>query len=102
MVQKIKWTIQSRNDLAKIKEYISSDSQYQAERIIRLIYLSAQKLLTHPEIGKVIYSSEKFVVRRIIVKSYWLIYVFHNEVISILAVYHQRRELEFNFDFTNL
>jgi addiction module RelE/StbE family toxin len=102
MVQKIKWTKQSRNDLAKIKEYISSDSEYQAERIIRLIYLSAQKLLTYPEIGKAIYSSEKFLVRRIIVKNYWVIYVFHDEVISILAVHHQRRELDFNFDFTNL
>jgi addiction module RelE/StbE family toxin len=102
MVQKINWTIQSRNDLAKIKEYISSDSPYQAERIIRLIYSSAQKLLSYPEIGKVIYTSEKFLVRRITVKSYWLIYVFHNEAISILSVHHQRRELEFNFDFTKL
>jgi len=102
MVQEIKWTVQSRNDLAKIKEYISSDSGYQAERIIRLIFLSAQKLFTYPEIGKVIYSSDRFLVRRITVKSYWLIYVFHNEVIFILAVHHQRRELEYNFDFTNL
>jgi len=73
MVRKINWSLQARNDLAEIKEYISSDSEYQAKRIIRLIYSSTQKLLSYPEIGKVIYSSEKFLVRRIIVKNYWVI-----------------------------
>ncbi len=100
MVQKIDWTKQSENDLLKIKNYISADSAYQAERLINLIYSSAQKLITYPEIGKIIYTSEKYLVRRILVKSYRIIYVFHSEIISILAIQHQSTELETNFDLT--
>ena len=100
MVQKINWTEQSKNDLSKIKDYISADSMYQAERIINLIYLSAQKLIIYPEIGKIIYASEKYLVRRILVKSYRIIYVFHTGIISILSVQHQSKELETHFDLT--
>ncbi len=102
MVQKIDWSKQSENDLLKIKIYISSDSAYQAERLIKLIYSSAQKLVAYPEIGKIIYTSEKYKVRRILVKSYRIIYVFHSEIISILAVQHQSREIETDFDLTDL
>lgn len=102
MVQKIEWTGQSENDLLKIKEYIASDSLFQAKRIIKLIYFSVQKLLSHPEIGKIIYSSEKYKVRRILVKSYRVIYVFHSETIFILSVRHQSRESATDFDLTFL
>ncbi len=102
MVQKINWTKQSENDLSKIKDYISADSLFQAERIIKLIYLSAQKLIIYPEIGKIFYASEKYLVRRILVKRYRIIYVFHEEIISILSVQHQSKELETDFDLTVL
>lgn len=81
MVQKINWTEQSKNDLSKIKDYISVDSAYQAERII---------------------TSEKYLVRRLLVKSYRIIYTFHSGIVSILAVQHQSRELETYFDSTIL
>lgn len=102
MVQKIEWTEQSGNDLLKIKEYIASDSLFQAERIIKLIYFSVQKLISNPEIGKVIYSSEKYKVRRILVKSYRVIYVFISDTIFILSVQHQSRESGTDFDLTFL
>ena len=76
MVQKIEWTEQSKNDLFKIKEYIASDSLFRAERTIQLIYSSVQRLISYPEIGMVIHSSEKYLVRRILVKNYRVIYVF--------------------------
>ncbi len=100
MVQKIKWTEQSKNDLAKIKEYIASDSLFQAERIIKLIYSSVQKLTSYPEIGMVIYISEKYKVRRVLIKSYRLIYVFHSDTIFILSVQHQAQESGIDFDLT--
>lgn len=102
MVQKIVWTEQSKNDLLKIKDYISADSAYQAERIIKLIYSSIQKLIAQPDIGKIIYTSEKYLVRRLLVKSYRIIYTFHSGIVSILAVQHQSRELETYFDSTIL
>ena len=102
MVQKINWTEQSKNDLLNIKDFISADSPYQAERMIKLIYSSTQKLINHPEIGKIIYTSEKYLVRRLLVKSYRVIYTFNSGIISILSVQHQSRELETYFDLTIL
>ncbi len=100
MVQKIEWTEQSKNDLFKIKDYIASDSLFQAERTIQLIYSSVQRLISYPETGKAIYSSRNYLVRRILVKRYRVIYVFHSNTIFILSVQHQARELETDFDLT--
>lgn len=102
MVQKIEWTYQSKNDLAKIKEYIAADSLFQSERVIKLIYFSVQKLVSYPEIGKVIYQSNKYFVRRILIKRYRVIYVFHSDTIFILSVQHQSQELGTEFDLTFL
>ena len=49
MVQKMNWTNQSKNDLNRIKDFISADSIYQAERMINEIYSSAQKILNYPD-----------------------------------------------------
>jgi|SRR6185312_3533019 len=100
MVQKIEWTEQSRNDLFKIKEYIAADSLFQAERTIKLIYSHVQKLTSYPEIGMVIYRSEKYLVRRILIKRYRVIYIFHSDTIFILSVQHQSQELGTDFDLT--
>ena len=70
--------------------------------MIKLIFLSIQKLITHPEIGKIIYTSEKYLVRGLLVKSYGVIYTFHSEIVFILAVQHQSRELTTYFDLTTL
>lgn len=43
------WTNQSKNDLNRIKDFISADSIYQAERMINEIYSSAQKILNYPD-----------------------------------------------------
>ncbi|MGN6267963.1 MAG: type II toxin-antitoxin system RelE/ParE family toxin [Ginsengibacter sp.] len=74
MFPKIEWTAQSKKDLLKIKEYIASDSLFQAKRTIHLIYNSVQRLKSS-EIGKAIYTSDKYKVRRILVKNYRVIYV---------------------------
>lgn len=84
----------------KIKEYIASDSLFQDERTIKLIYSSVQRLISYPEIGMTIYNSEKYKVRRILVKNYRVIYVFHSDIIFILSVQHQSRESETDFDLT--
>jgi len=100
MVQKIEGTEQSRNDLYNIKEYIAADSLFQAERTIKLIYSHVQKLTSYPEIGMVIYRSEKYLVRRILIKRYRVIYIFHSDTIFILSVQHQSQELGTDFDLT--
>ncbi len=99
MVQKIIWTKEVQINIKGIKDYISIDSEFYASKIINLIYFSAQKLLTFPEAGKVIYQTGLFKVRRILVKKYRLLYVIDTDKIYIIAVYHQSRQLPTTFDF---
>ena len=68
MVQKIIWTREAQNNLSDIKDYISSASEYYALKTINLIYLSAQKLIKFPEIGRVINKTGEYQVRRVLVK----------------------------------
>jgi plasmid stabilization system protein ParE len=102
MVQKIIWTREAQININGIKDYISIDSEYYASKVINIIYSSAQKLLTFPEAGMVIYYTEQFNVRRILIKKYRLLYIIHNNRIYIIAVYHQSRELPVSFDFLDL
>ena len=102
MVQKIIWTKESLNNLSDIKDYISTDSEYYASKTINLIYLSAQKLLKFHEVGMVINKAGNFQVRRVLVKSYRLLYIIKDEKIYIIAVYHQLRQLPESFNFPDL
>ncbi len=97
MVQEIIWTKEARDNLSGIKDYISIDSEYYALKIINLIYFSAQKLLKFPEIGMLVYQTETFLVRRVLVKSYRILYIIKSEKIYIIAVYHQLRQLPKSF-----
>ncbi len=99
MVQKLIWTKEAQNNIKGIKDYVSNDSEFYASKIINLIYLSAQKLLVFPEAGMVIYHTELFKVRRILIKKYRLLYIIHTDKIYIIAVYHQSRQVPASFDF---
>jgi toxin ParE1/3/4 len=101
MVPKIIWTIQAKNDLSEIKNFIALDSLYYAKRMIYLVYQSCKKLALQPEIGMRLFEQDGFQLRRILIKRYRVIYTFHNENIYIIAVYHQARLLPAKFDIMN-
>jgi toxin ParE1/3/4 len=98
MVQKIIWTKQARNNLAEIKNYIALDSLYYAKRIIYLIYQSCNQLIAQPEIGMALYKQDSYILRRVLIKKYRVIYTIHSQAIYIIAVYHQARMLPAKFD----
>ncbi|HEY8689224.1 MAG TPA: type II toxin-antitoxin system RelE/ParE family toxin [Chitinophagaceae bacterium] len=99
MVQEIIWATEAKNNLADIKNYISIDSEYYALKIINLIYLSVQKLLKFPEAGMVIYQTEIYKVRRVLIKRYSVLYIIQTNKVYIIAVYHQSKQLPASFDF---
>jgi toxin ParE1/3/4 len=101
MVPKIIWTIQAKNDLSEIKNFIALDSLYYAKRMIYLVYQSCKKLALQPEIGMRLFEQDGFQLRRILIKRYRVIYTFHNGNIYIIAVYHQARLLPAKFDIMN-
>ena len=98
MVQKIIWTLQAKNDLTEIKNYIALDSLYYAERTVYLIFQSCKKLRTHPQIGMFLFEEDGFILRRILIKRYRVVYTEYNNIIYIVAVYHQARLIPSKFD----
>ena len=98
MVQKIVWSNEAKENIISIKNYISIDSEYYAYKLINLIYASVQKLLQFPEIGMPVYQSEKYLVRRILIKNYRVLYILKEDIIYIIAVYHQLRQLPNTLD----
>ncbi len=98
MVHEIVWTQEAQKNLKEIAEYISKDSEFYAEKTVNLIYQSCLKLKDFPEIGMPLPVKSDFLLRRILVKSYRVVYCFHKEIIYIIAVYKQARPLPDNFN----
>lgn len=101
MVQ-IVWTRQALKNLKEIKDYVSQGSTYYAERLINQIYDGVQVLINHPESGMVDQTEKARVLRRLIIKTYRIIYLYHKDVVQIIAVYHQSRNDIDPFDSKNL
>ncbi len=102
MVQKISWSAEAEKNLREIKEYIEKDSLYYAERFVRQVFSKVSVLLQHPEFGKPVSKHGDIVLRRILHKSYRIIYFIRNDVAYIVAVFHQARQLPESFEIDNL
>ena len=49
MVKEVRWPLAAQKQLAKVYEYILSDSYQNAEKVKEDILLSTRKLVVHPE-----------------------------------------------------
>lgn len=91
---KIIWTDQSKKDLHEIHRYISQDHPKEAQKFINKLYSSAQKLIRFPKLGNILYEYKKQGLRKLVVKSYLIIYREKNDDIEILTVHHSSRILK--------
>lgn len=98
----IKWSREALQNLKEIKQYISLDSAYYAKRLVKQIYVSIKILQQHPESGKVVASVRDKQLRRLIVKSYRVIYTFYKSQIFIIAIIHQSKNSSDSFKIDNL
>jgi addiction module RelE/StbE family toxin len=99
MVQEITWTKEAIQNLQEIFEYISQDSSYYGERTIQLIYKVVDRLKDYPEIGMVIELRSRYTLRRILIKSFRVVYCIHSNKVFIVAVFKQSRQILPSFDF---
>lgn len=102
MVQKIVWSAEAVKNVAEIERFIKKDSPFYAERIARQIYEKTSVLLKHPEIGMVVYEEERIKFRRILCKSYRILYCIKEDIVFIVAVFHQSKEFPESFHNDNL
>lgn len=81
----------AQQELIQIKWYIAQDSEFYANKTVNEINKRIENLLFFPEMGKVI--NEKRNIRRIIYKSYKILYKFDSENIYILHIIHHSRDI---------
>jgi addiction module RelE/StbE family toxin len=93
MVQ-INWTIQAKDDLKAIAEYISKDSkQYAKLQVIRLKNRTSI-LKTQIRAGKIVTEISRENIRELIEGSYRIIYkIVEDNQIDILTIHHSARDL---------
>ena len=94
MGYKIVWTFQARKDLKSIREYIQKDSHYYAEKLISHLYERADVLQDYPEIGIPVLPEKFKYLRKVLYKSYRIIYHFSGDQVTIITVHHQSRLIE--------
>ncbi len=93
MVQ-INWTIQAKNDLREIADYISKDSKSYAERQIFKIIQSTSILNTQMFSGREVPEFQDPTIREIIKGNYRVIYrILNDNRADIITVHHAARSL---------
>ncbi|MCI0354632.1 MAG: type II toxin-antitoxin system RelE/ParE family toxin [Acidobacteria bacterium] len=88
------WTEESRRDLSEIREYISLDSPPSADRVLRQIIDSTQRLKQFPESGRRVPESPNTDLREVVVPPYRVIYAVQEGAVVILGVAHGRRDAQ--------
>ena len=93
MVQ-IKWTIQAKNDLREIAEYISKDSRKYAKLQILRITSRTGILKSQIYSGKIVNEINQQNIRELLEGNYRIIYkIVEPKRIDILTIHHSARDL---------
>ncbi|WP_373519954.1 type II toxin-antitoxin system RelE/ParE family toxin [Pricia sp.] len=93
MVQ-IKWTLNARDDLNNIAEYISKDSVKYAKLQIIRIKQRTQVLKSQMHIGKPVPEHRTDAIREVLEGRYRIIYkIVSEKQIDILTIHHSARDL---------
>lgn len=87
------WTLSAKKDLKAIREYISKDSPFNAQRVVAAITKKVSTLDNLPTPGKKVpeFNNEK--IRQVSVSSWRVIYHVGQHRISIVTIIHKRKLL---------
>ena len=88
------WAQQAVVDLRSIHDFIARDSRYYAKKVIHDIREIVDELNGLPKMGRIVPELNEEDVRELFLYSYRIIYEIKDEVIFVLAVVHQRRNLK--------
>jgi toxin ParE1/3/4 len=90
----LSYSIPAINDLKEIKNYIAEDSSLYATRFLNNIRAKIATLKKNPTIGRPILAERFSNLRQILFNAYRIVYLYDNEVVTIITVHHQSRLLE--------
>ena len=91
---RINWTVQAKDDLKGISDYISLDSKKYAKLQVLKIISRTQVLKSHLRIGKVVDEIQNQNIRELLLGRYRIIYkIITKSQIDILSIHHSARDL---------
>ena len=93
---KVVWSESSEFDLDDLYDYIAKDSPIYAEQFIDRILEEVGKVALSPRIGRIVPETQRDDIRERILQSQRIIYMIDdvNEVVSVLALIHVRRNID--------
>lgn len=93
---KYTWTNKAKVDIKRIKRFLKENGVPFdiAEAIVKQIRFAPKKLLQFPRIGRLIKTSGKKEIRRIMVRGYKIFYELRGDDIFILNVLHAKEDIE--------
>jgi plasmid stabilization system protein ParE len=95
MAYRVAWSPRAVEDLESIAKYISTDSAAYAAAVVKSILNTARNLSHFPRSGRVVPEIADESIREWFAYSYRIIYRIDEEGITIAAIVHGRRLLDF-------
>jgi len=93
-VARVKWSFLAESDLQQIYDYVSSDSQYYAGKLIDLLFARSSSLQDYPYSGRVVPEFDNPHIRELIEGKYRIVYeIMHSDEVVILRIMHTARLL---------
>lgn len=89
----LRWSLTAGNDLRDIEDFIARDSVLHAVTFVDLIIETAERVLSTPQLGRIVPEFNRKNLREIIFRGYRVIYLLWNEEIIVLRVVHGARAL---------
>jgi toxin ParE1/3/4 len=90
---KIVWTEPAVEDLRELHAYIARDSEMYASGFVERIVLAVDRLVDHPQVGRIVPETNEDNLRELLFQRYRIIYRIKNDMIEILSVIHGARDL---------
>ena len=91
---KLRWSRAALRDLSEIHAYVSQDSAHQADKLIRELAQSADRLETFPRSGRVVPEYEEHDnYCELVVGSYRVIHCVEASTVDVVAVIHGAKML---------
>lgn len=98
---KLYWTREALEKLVEIENFISRDSQENAEKFVDYLIQQADFISGNPKMGRMVPEISNPALREIIVKNYRIVYHLKEDYIEVLTLFQGQRLLrvaELNFE----
>ncbi|QEE21021.1 type II toxin-antitoxin system RelE/ParE family toxin [Youhaiella tibetensis] len=89
---RLRWTSAAQGDLARLHEFLKTDSPGAAARVVQMLVAAPEQLLKAPRLGQRLEEFSPREVRRIIVGRYEMRYEVADQAVFILRIWHTRED----------